>query len=154
VKRAEQMGAALHVTLDAEAFQAGLAEIQEILNWQLHPETHLLLANAIFFKGNWARQFDEAKTQSMPFHRLDNKTIEVPMMFQLGRFPFGWSESAQVLQLPYEGGGNGPRPLDGGAGHPGGRCADGQGRRQLHGHRQHPVHGTGDGSERRVADRE
>jgi len=78
--------------------------IQDILKEPLHPETHLLLANAIFFKGNWAGQFDEAKTQSMPFHRLDNETVEVPMMFQLGRFPFAWTESAQILQMPYEGG--------------------------------------------------
>ena len=78
--------------------------IEEIVYWNLHPETHLLLANAIYFKGDWIRRFDQAKTESMPFHRGDNETVEVPMMMQLGRFPIAWSDSAQILQLPYQGG--------------------------------------------------
>ena len=78
--------------------------IKEIVNWALHPATHLLLANAIYFKGNWARQFEEAETESMPFHRLEGGSVEVPMMFQLGHFPFAWTDSAQILQLPYQGG--------------------------------------------------
>jgi hypothetical protein len=90
--------------IDAWGEEKTNGRIQNILKKPLDPETHLLLANAIFFKGNWIRQFDEAKTESMPFHRLDNESIEVPMMFQLGRFPFTWTESAQILQLPYEGG--------------------------------------------------
>jgi serpin B len=173
---AEQMAAALHVQPDAESFQAGLADIQSILNqigergavqldianslWpqsgaalkpeflQLaerylaevnpldyrgnpveaqkrinawgqektnrlvkevlrkapHRETHLLLANAIYFKGDWAWKFDEAETQSMPFQRLEGGAVEVPMMFQLGRFPFAWIDSVQIVQLPYQGG--------------------------------------------------
>jgi serpin B len=78
--------------------------IKEIINWNLHPETHLLLANAIYFKGNWRWQFSEAKTENMPFHRLDNRTVNVPMMMQLGRFPFAWTDSVQILELPYQGG--------------------------------------------------
>jgi serpin B len=77
--------------------------IKEIVNWDLHPETHLLLANAIYFKGNWIWRFDESKTESMPFHRLDNRTANVPMMKQLGNFPFAWTDSAQILKLPDQG---------------------------------------------------
>ena len=36
--------------------------IRDIISWRLHPETHLLLSNAIFFKGNWVRRFDEEST--------------------------------------------------------------------------------------------
>jgi serpin B len=77
--------------------------IQNILKEPLHPETHLLLANAIYFKGDWVWRFDDTKTEIMPFHRLDGEPVETPMMMQLGHFPFAWTESAQILQLPYEG---------------------------------------------------
>jgi len=95
---------AVRKQINAWAEEKTNGRIEEIVNWELDMETHLLLANAIFFKGDWIRQFDEAKTRSMPFHRLDDDTIEVPMMFQLGRFRFGWTDSAQILQLPYQGG--------------------------------------------------
>jgi serpin B len=77
--------------------------IQEIVNWDLHPETHLLLANAIYFKGEWRWRFDESKTEIMPFYRLEDDPVEVPMMMQLGRFPFGMIDTVQILQLPYQG---------------------------------------------------
>jgi serpin B len=78
--------------------------IEKIVNWNLHPETHLLLANAIFFKGDWARRFDEAHTKTAPFHLLDGHGVDVPMMMQLGRFPYVITDHVQVLRLPYEGG--------------------------------------------------
>lgn len=30
--------------------------------------TRLALVNAIYFKGNWMKKFDEANTKEMPFH--------------------------------------------------------------------------------------
>ena len=78
--------------------------IREIVNWTLDPETHLLLANAIYFKGDWMRQFDPAETEEMPFYRSVENVVTVPMMSQLGRFPFAWTDSSQILQLPYQGG--------------------------------------------------
>jgi serpin B len=77
--------------------------IKKIVDWDLHPETHMLLANAIFFKGKWASQFDEADTEMMPFHRTENDTIEVPMMTQMGYFGYGQTNVAEILELPYEG---------------------------------------------------
>jgi len=78
--------------------------IKEIISWVLHPETHLLLANAIFFKGNWASQFDKANTTIMPFSVSRNETIDVDMMTQLGEFGYGYANQAEILVLPYEGG--------------------------------------------------
>jgi serpin B len=62
----------------------------------------MLLANAIFFKGNWASRFDEARTTNMPFHRTENDTTEVPMMMQMGLFAYE-TDAAQILKLPYKG---------------------------------------------------
>jgi len=77
--------------------------IREIINWDLHPETHLLISNAIFFKGNWASRFDEAETETAPFYRSDGSSVDVEMMHQLGEFALIWESDAQILVLPYEG---------------------------------------------------
>jgi len=96
--------AAAKEQINAWAEEKTNERIKEIVNWTLHPETHLLLANAIYFKGDWVWQFDEAETENMPFQLLDGGSVEVPMMFQLGHFPFAWTESAQIMRLPYQGG--------------------------------------------------
>ncbi|MCK4515728.1 MAG: serpin family protein, partial [Spirochaetaceae bacterium] len=78
--------------------------IKEIITWDLPPDTYLLLANAIFFKGNWASQFDKARTTEEPFYRSNGGTVSVPMMNQLGEFGHGYVDSVELLELAYEGG--------------------------------------------------
>ncbi len=65
--------------------------------------TQLVLANAIYFKGNWAHQFDIAVTQDEAFHLLDGQTAVVPLMHQKRQFFYGETHHHQVLTLPYEG---------------------------------------------------
>lgn len=67
------------------------------------PMTRLVLTNAIYFKGNWARQFDEDRTQDAPFTLLDASKVQVPMMNQKARFGYAEADNLQVLQLPYVG---------------------------------------------------
>ncbi|MFK4500204.1 serine protease inhibitor [Bradyrhizobium japonicum] len=43
-------------------------------------EAELIALNAVYFKDKWRVQFDEGKTQQMPFHRLDGSSHNVPMM--------------------------------------------------------------------------
>jgi len=95
--------AAVSKRINAWAEQETNGRIKDIIG-DLHPETHLLLANAIYFKGDWARQFDKAKTSKMPFQLLGGGTVQVPIMMQLGRFPLAQTGLVQILQLPYEGG--------------------------------------------------
>ncbi|UCF80332.1 MAG: serpin family protein [Acidobacteriota bacterium] len=62
--------------------------------------TRLVLTNAIYFKGKWARTFDEASTRPAPFHSPTGER-EVPMMHQTGRFGYTEDGAVQVLEMPY-----------------------------------------------------
>ena len=64
----------------------------------------LVLTNAIYFKGDWAAQFDEADTTATDFHVTLTETVEVDMMSLEGSFNYANTSEAQVLELPYKGG--------------------------------------------------
>ena len=66
--------------------------------------TRLVLANAIYFKGDWASQFDKEFTGEAPFHVSADKTIpRVPLMHLEREFRYGETPALQVLELPYAG---------------------------------------------------
>jgi serine protease inhibitor len=69
----------------------------------LDPVTVLVLVNAIYFKGNWASQFDPKRTTKSDFSLSGNAKTQVPMMYQEGKFGYGEIEGAQLLELPYVG---------------------------------------------------
>ena len=66
--------------------------------------TRLVLANAIYFKGNWARQFKAEHTRPSLFRLADGTTTNVPMMSQTADFKLAHTPDFQALELPYEGG--------------------------------------------------
>jgi len=65
--------------------------------------TRLVLTNAIYFKGNWATQFDKKLTKDAPFTLADGKKVDVPMMYRNGNFNYAQVEGFQMLELPYRG---------------------------------------------------
>ncbi|MFC4550995.1 MULTISPECIES: serpin family protein [Halorussus] len=65
--------------------------------------TRLVLANAVYFRANWADAFDEANTERKPFTTLDGATDAVATMHQKAEFPFAEVEGVKVLELPYAG---------------------------------------------------
>jgi serpin B len=67
----------------------------------LNQLTRLVLTNAIYFKGNWARQFEKDRTREAPFTLSGGEKVDVPMMNQTERFGYFQSENLQVLELPY-----------------------------------------------------
>lgn len=71
----------------------------------LNPLTRLVLTNAVYFKGNWATQFDEKNTREEDFKTGVESTIKVPMMSMTGdevKFSYTETDKLQALELPYE----------------------------------------------------
>ena len=67
----------------------------------LNSMTRLVLTNAIYFKGNWARQFKEERTRDAPFTLADGRKIDVAMMNQTAEFGYIQADTFQGLELPY-----------------------------------------------------
>lgn len=73
--------------------------------------TRLVLANAVWFKGNWAEQFKEGATQPTPFFTASGGQVSVPMMTQKESFLYAEHPrlrntehpELQVLAMPYAG---------------------------------------------------
>jgi len=65
----------------------------------------LTVADAIYFKADWAEAFDQARTSNGPFHRADGSDVSAPMMqetFHGART--GELDGAMILELPYRSG--------------------------------------------------
>jgi len=67
------------------------------------PQTRLILANAVYFKGDWEKAFDKDDTRPQPFFLTADKEIKVPMMSQRGEFGYAHTDSVRVLIMPYRG---------------------------------------------------
>jgi serpin B len=65
--------------------------------------TRLVLVNAIYFKGNWASQFDPALTGEAPFRITPDRQVPVPLMTQEGPFSYAEGDRLQILEMPYIG---------------------------------------------------
>ena len=63
--------------------------------------TLLILTNAIYFKGDWARQCEEGYTGDETFHLLDGSTVEVPLMSLSEEFTYAENDAYRAVQLPY-----------------------------------------------------
>jgi serpin B len=66
--------------------------------------TRLVLADAIYFKGLWATQFDRGKTQDAPFHLSATEQAPVPTMRREDKARIASLAGARMLELPYRGG--------------------------------------------------
>lgn len=95
-----------HVRADINAWVAEQTnqKIKDLLaSGTLSALTRLVLTNAIYFKGNWAEQFDKEQTQEESFWPTPEKEIQIPLMYRKGSFKYAEDERVQVLQLPYTG---------------------------------------------------
>jgi serpin B len=71
----------------------------------LNADTRLVLVNAIYFLGDWAKPFKREATRAAPFHKSPSAKIEVPTMHQTETFGWMRGDGFQALDLPYERGG-------------------------------------------------
>jgi len=74
----------------------------------LDENTRLVLANAIYFKGDWLTPF-EPDSRPAPFTKLDGGTVSAPLMFRHERTAYaagdkGAGANYQAVELPYQGG--------------------------------------------------
>lgn len=76
-------------------------KIKELVTPDLISDAILILINAVYFKGTWAKQFDKDRTEERDFILLDGSHKLHPMMSQSGRYPYYESEEFQAVSLPY-----------------------------------------------------
>ncbi|KAF2894773.1 hypothetical protein ILUMI_11399 [Ignelater luminosus] len=72
----------------------------------LNQYTRAVLINAIYFHGQWVKQFDEYSTRKRTFYLNANDHVETDMMEITDSFNYYESPdlNAKFLELPYEGG--------------------------------------------------
>ncbi|XP_047050755.1 putative serpin-Z8 [Lolium rigidum] len=68
----------------------------------LEPNTRLVLASAVYFKGKWNLAFDERQTTNKPFYRLDGTAVNVPFMTNYSRHYIAEHDGFMVLKLRYK----------------------------------------------------
>lgn len=81
--------------------------IEELLpSGSIDATTRLVLTNALYFRGDWAYQFAEHRTEDGDFTALDGSTSTVQMMHhpEPDAFPYADLGDAQAVDLAYVGG--------------------------------------------------
>jgi serpin B len=78
-------------------------KIKDVVSWPFDPLTQVVLASAIYFKGQWLCPFDKSQTKPQSFHLADGKEIPVPMMRQDGEFSYQENKDFQAVSLGYVG---------------------------------------------------
>jgi serpin B len=68
----------------------------------LDKTTRLVLANALYLKAPWAKEFSKNATQSEPFF-VRGAPVDVPMMRKTTNFGYAKREGFTVVSLPYVG---------------------------------------------------
>jgi serpin B len=68
---------------------------------QLDPTTVLVIANAVYFKGDWVTRFDKAQTWQAKFTRADGSVVNTPMMHSLASYRYAAGRGWQAVELPY-----------------------------------------------------
>lgn len=68
---------------------------------RLSPDDVMVLINAIYFKGNWSKQFDPATTKQEPFFIGDGSQKLHPLMAQRGEYRYLENDQFQAVSLPY-----------------------------------------------------
>lgn len=91
-------------TINGWVSQNTKGKIPKILD-QIGGDQVMFLINAVYFKGQWQKKFDAARTQNLPFHLPTGATKQTPMMSQSGSYQYLRGDNFQAVSLPYGQGG-------------------------------------------------
>jgi serpin B len=98
VKNPEQARVDMNTWVKNKTFN----EIQELFaQGTITPMTRFVVANAIYFKGQWQKPFKKEDTTQKPFKLQNGEEIKVPMMQQHDTFNYTESNVLQLILLPY-----------------------------------------------------
>jgi serpin B len=61
----------------------------------------MYLVNAIYFFGNWIREFDPKNTKDEPFYLLDGKSVNTPMMKEYDTYLYYKDKNFHAIRLSY-----------------------------------------------------
>ncbi len=67
----------------------------------LDPSTKMVLVNALYFHGQWDKEFNTSLTQKEPFFITPQKSVLVDMMQKTSQFDIATFDDFRVLALPY-----------------------------------------------------
>jgi serine protease inhibitor len=60
-----------------------------------------VIANVIYFKGQWSTEFDPSQTAPAPFTLMDGTQVSVPMMHQSATYGYLQGANFQAVRIPY-----------------------------------------------------
>jgi serine protease inhibitor len=89
-------------TINGWASQATKGLIPQVMS-ELDPSTELVLANAVYFKGNWAHAFRPAATTTADFTKADGSKRRVAMMAARLNLDYAQGPGYHAIRLPYAG---------------------------------------------------
>jgi serine protease inhibitor len=75
-------------------------KIDKIID-RINPNDLLYLINAVYFKGNWTRQFEPQQTTQGSFFLANGQQKQHPLMTQSGEYRYTETDQFQAVSLPY-----------------------------------------------------
>ncbi len=67
----------------------------------LDRDSVMVLLNAIYFQGNWQKEFDDFYTQDRPFYLSNGMEKQHPTMLKLSQYSYYENQTFQAISLPY-----------------------------------------------------
>ncbi len=86
------------------AFQNTNGKIPKVLEpGDITPLVKLVLTNAIYFKGDWAKTFEKENTSGAIFYKTDKSISSCSLMYAKDQYKYAEFSGYQAIELPYSG---------------------------------------------------